>query len=268
MKLSRHHLHLIFLLLTSTVTTGQKLVPCNEVDPQTKKKTWGFCDCYYATTVIKCQYDTTFAFTEGLGRIRQAGKYGFVDKTGKLIIPAKYDGAMEFSEGLAPSFSMAKHFSLIRKGRYFQKTFKSVSSFSYGVAMCAGEDGKRGFIDTKGNIVVPLTLEAAFPFQDKLTAVRFNGEKIWKAINTKGDVVFTFSDKVKAVMGSFSDGMAMVYVDGPAGYNVHYDFVNEKGVLFVMHRMHRPSHFKMAGLSLLMKTKTGNPATCSISNTD
>jgi len=230
MKLSRPLLHLFFLLLTSSATTGQKLVPCNEVDPQTKKKTWGFCDCYYATTVIKCQYDTTFAFTEGLGRVRQAGKYGFVDKTGKLIIPVKYDGAMEFSEGLAPVFLDGKAFFIDKKGvDIFKKTFKSVSSFSYGVAMCAGEDGKRGFIDTKGNIVVPLTLEAAFPFQDKLTAVRFDGEKVWKAINTKGEVVFTFNDKVKTVMGGFSDGMAMVYVDGPAGYNVHYDFVNEKG---------------------------------------
>jgi hypothetical protein len=29
-------------------------------------------------------------------------KYGFIDKTGKQIIPRKYDFAMPFSEGLAP----------------------------------------------------------------------------------------------------------------------------------------------------------------------
>jgi hypothetical protein len=137
---------------------------------------------------------------------------------------------MEFREGFAPVFLDGKAFFIDKKGMdVFKKTFKSVSSFSFGVALCAGEDGKRGFIDTKGNIVVPLTLEAAFPFSDRLTAVRFNGEKLWKAINTKGEVVFTFSEKVKSVMGGFRDGMAMVYVDGPAGYNVHYDFVNEKG---------------------------------------
>jgi hypothetical protein len=77
---------------------------------------------------------------------------------------------MEFSEGFAPVFLDGKAFYIDKKGTdVFKKTFKSVSSFSYGVAMCAGEDGKRGFIDAKGNMVVPLILDAAFPFGDSLT---------------------------------------------------------------------------------------------------
>lgn len=222
----------LFIILTSFANNSfsQNLVPVTEIDKNTKIKRWGFSDRFYTEAVIKCQYDSSMAFTEGLGRVRIKSKYGFVDKTGKLVIPAKYDAAMEFNEGFSAVFLDGKSFFIDKKGiDVFKKTFKTVSSFSYGVAMCAGEDGKRGFIDTKGNIVVPLTLEAAFPFGDRLTAVRFSGEKVWKAINTKGEVVFTFNEKVKSVMGSFSDGMAIVYVDGPAGYNVHYDFVNEKG---------------------------------------
>lgn len=230
MKRIHRLFHLFLLLAISSTADGQKLVPFFQTNKETNVKRWGFSDRFYADVVIKCQYDSTMSFTEGLGRVIEKGKYGFVDKNGKIIIPAKYDGAMEFSEGLAAVFLDGKAFFIDKKGAdVFKKTFKSVSSFSHVVAMCAGEDGKRGFIDAKGNVVVPLTLEAAFPFGDKLTPVRFDGEKIWKAINTKGELVFTFSDKVKNVLGSFSDGMAMVYVDGPSDYNVHYDFVNEKG---------------------------------------
>jgi len=230
MRLSRHLFHLLVLLIIGFTGFGQKLVPCYANDPQTKKMQWGFCDCFYADVVIKCQYDTTFAFTEGLGRVKQNGKYGFVDKTGKLLIPAKFDAADAFTEGFAAVFADGKSFFIDKKGTdVFKKTFKTLSAFSNGLALCSNDGGQRGFIDSKGNPVIPFTLEAAHPFKNGLAPVRFAGEKIWKAINTKGEVVFTFSDKVKSVMGSFSDGMAMVYVDGPAGYNVHYDFVNEKG---------------------------------------
>lgn len=219
----------IFFSLCIT-TTSQTLVACQETDPVTKVKHWGFCDRFYSKTIIKCQYDTTMNFTEGLGRVRMKGKYGYVDKSGKLVIPAKYDGAIEFKDGFAAVFLNGKALFIDKKGvDVFKKKFKTVSSFSYGVAMCAGDDGKRGFIDRKGTIVVPLTLEAAFPFNGKLTPVRFTGDTIWKAINIKGETVFTFPEKVKSVTGPFSNGLAMVYVDGPAGYNVHYDFVNEKG---------------------------------------
>ncbi|GEM_PF-6612316 len=230
MNIRRHLLLCLLFTVVQLTSSAQNLVACNEIDKSTKIKRWGFCDRFSSEVIIRCQYDSTMDFTEGLGRVRINGKYGFVDKTGKLVITAKYDGAMEFKEGFAPVFLDGKAFFIDKKGMdVFKKTFKSVSSFSFGVSLCAGEDGKRGFIDTKGNIVVPLTLEAAFPFSDRLTAVRFNGEKVWKAINTKGEAVFSFSEKVKSVMGGFSDGLAMVYVDGPAGYNVHYDFVNEKG---------------------------------------
>ncbi len=231
MRINYHSLLFILLFVTcSLASSAQNLVAISEIDNETKVKRWGFSDRFYTEAIIKCQYDSTMAFTEGFGRVKMNGKYGFVDKTGKLVIPAKYDGAMEFKDGFAAVFNDGKAFFIDKNGiDVFKKTFKSISSFSFGLAMCAGEDGRRGFIDTKGNIVVPLTLEAAFPFGDKLTPVRFNGEKIWKAINTKGEVVFTFNEKVKFVTGSFSDGMAMVYVDGPAGYNVHYDFVNENG---------------------------------------
>ncbi len=52
--------------------------------------------------VIKAEYDYADGFTEGLAMVGKNGKYGFINKQGKLIIPMQYDFTLSFfSEGLA-----------------------------------------------------------------------------------------------------------------------------------------------------------------------
>lgn len=227
----RHHLLLCFIFTTVQLSSSaQTLFACNETDPITKIKRWGFCDRFYSGVVIKCQFDSAMSFTEGLGRVRVNGKYGFVDKTGKLVIPAKYDGTMEFKDGFAPVFLNGKAYFIDKKGvDLFKKSFKAVAHFSNGLAMCTDSANKSGFIDTKGNIVIPFILYGSYPFNGDITPVRNDAQSPWRAINKRGQDVFTFDDKVKSVLGSFSEGLVQVYVDGPAGYNSHFDFVNTKG---------------------------------------
>ena len=66
----------------------------------------------------KTEYDFVDSFSERLARVVKNGKYGFVDKKGKIVIPLKYDNAGSFSEGLA----------------WVEK------------------DGKEGFVDKKGKV--------------------------------------------------------------------------------------------------------------------
>ena len=51
------------------------------------------------------QYKNIENFHEGLAKVRlgdyKTGKYGFIDTTGKEVVPPKYDRADSFSEGLA-----------------------------------------------------------------------------------------------------------------------------------------------------------------------
>lgn len=46
-------------------------------------------------------YDNALYFSEGLAAVKQNGKYSFIDKTGKVIIPLEYDDANSFSKNLA-----------------------------------------------------------------------------------------------------------------------------------------------------------------------
>ena len=83
--------------------------------------------------------------------MRLNSKYGFIDKTGKEVIPLKYDNAFDFSEGLALVW-------LNEKCGYIDKTGKEVipikyynaDSFSEGLASVR-LNGKWGYIDKTGN---------------------------------------------------------------------------------------------------------------------
>lgn len=98
-------------------------------------------------------FDRASSFAEGLAcvRVRATGKYGFIDATGKMIIPAAFDGAMSFSQGLAPV-------------QWKQKW---------------------GFIDKSGRMVIAPRFLAARPFSDGLAAVitkRFSREEFRQAV--------------------------------------------------------------------------------------
>lgn len=63
-------------------------------------------------------YDEVYIFQEGLALVQQNGKYGYIDRTGTLIIPTQYDYAGAFSEGLAPVKQKGKWGYIDRNGTW------------------------------------------------------------------------------------------------------------------------------------------------------
>ena len=59
----------------------QKLVP-TEYNGK-----WGFIDAVTGKEVVPFIYDYAYAFSVGLALVRQNGWWGYVDKTGKEVIP-------------------------------------------------------------------------------------------------------------------------------------------------------------------------------------
>lgn len=94
--------------------------------PVCRDKKWGYLDAGF-NVAIEFQFDEANPFSEGLAAVKK-GKWGYIDKTGKQIIPLKYAAAPgPFSEGLA----------WVREGRYYQyvdKTGKVVLSADYRTA--------------------------------------------------------------------------------------------------------------------------------------
>ncbi|HXH19707.1 MAG TPA: WG repeat-containing protein [Chitinophagales bacterium] len=77
---------------------------------------WGYID-KSGKVIITCKYDFAKDFREGLAAVQLNGKWGFIDKTGKEVIPFQYEDANSFSEG----------FAAVKSGgtwRYIDKTGK------------------------------------------------------------------------------------------------------------------------------------------------
>ena len=129
--------------------------------------------------IIDPEYDRAEAFSESMAVVRKDGKYGYIDVSGRLVIPVKYQDAGSFSAGLAP--------------------------------VCLY--GKYGYVDKSGEMVVPFKYSYAFPFSEGLAAVELNGKVAYIGPDGK-TVIPNMLDSGKP----FKDGIAEVTVDGQTKY--------------------------------------------------
>ena len=63
-------------------------------------KKWGYID-KSGKVVIEPQFDSADDFSEGLAKVKKDGKRGYIDKIGKVVIEPQFDEVWDFSEGLA-----------------------------------------------------------------------------------------------------------------------------------------------------------------------
>ena len=135
-------------------------------------------------------YDDIDCLSEGLARIERDGKYGFIDNTGQVVIPPKYDLAWDFSEGLARVSQNGKYGFIDNTGKVvIPLNYDWVGSFSEGLAMVK-RNGKWGFIDKTGKVVIPLKYDKAYPFGNGVAGVldRSTGEAFY--INRQGERLY------------------------------------------------------------------------------
>ena len=76
--------------------------------------------------VLPAQFEYAEKFYEGLAVVKQGGKRGFIDATGKMVIPALYDQKIDgyFSEGLACVKLGAKYIYIDKTGKTIIEPFR------------------------------------------------------------------------------------------------------------------------------------------------
>lgn len=99
------------------------------------------------------------------------GKCGFIDKTGKTVIEAKYELVKEFSQGRAAVKLNDKWFFIDQNGNQIGNTFDKATSFSESLAAVRTQS-KWGYIEPSGKLIIPQTFDDAQKFSDGLAAVR------------------------------------------------------------------------------------------------
>ena len=105
-------------------------------------------------------------FSHGKAEVYIDGKWGYIDKKGTMAIPAIYDVAMSFYEGLAGVRSKDKWGYLDEKGlMVIPAIYDNAKNFQEGLA-CVRSEKKWGFIDRKGQWVIPPQFDRCYGFKD------------------------------------------------------------------------------------------------------
>lgn len=103
--------------------------------------------------------------------VQQNGKYGYIDKTGRLVIPPQFDYALDFSEDLAPVTTNDGWGYIDKSGKYIITTqCVWVSYFSEGLAVVELGD-KFGYINKSGKYIVTPQFEWPRDFSNGLAMV-------------------------------------------------------------------------------------------------
>lgn len=100
------------------------------------------------------------------------GRRGYLDKRGRIAIPANYDSAQPFSEGLA-AVAIGRRYGYIDNSGQFaiEPRFEEASDFHEGLAFVREWSGKSGFIDRAGKITIVVKCGSAEAFHDGLARV-------------------------------------------------------------------------------------------------
>ncbi|WP_274649776.1 WG repeat-containing protein [Paenibacillus humicola] len=114
----------------------------------------------------------------GAGEIR----YGYLDLQGNEVIPAQYESAEDFSGGKAVVKVKEREYALI------DPNGRKLASYPYAFVGSPGdgllpfrqeEDGKYGYIDERGNVVISPVYTGAFPFRDGRAVVYMGEDFKW-----------------------------------------------------------------------------------------
>ncbi len=170
------------------------------------------------------------AFSDNLASIKNVkgdGKYGFINRNGVLVVPMIYDFVFDFSEELCAVNKENKWFYInknneikinipeITNPQPFQEgyakitlpagntmidstgqmlfepgTYKNCRSFFEGRALVESNEGKDGFIDMKGRLIIPILYESGSIFSEGLTSVKYKGK--WGFIDKDGKTIIDF----------------------------------------------------------------------------
>ncbi len=182
---------------------------------------WGYID-RLGKVVVGPRFEVAAAFSEGLGPVKSGGKWGYVDLAGKVAIEPKFDQTAGFSEGLAPVKVGAKYGFIGRSGKMaIEPQFDEVWAFAEGLAPVK-TGGKIGFIDKTGKIVIEPRFDSVYGFSENVAAVRVGGK--WGFVNKAGAVYIELQfDQV----WSFGGGLAPVRVGGKWG------FIHKTGTMLI-----------------------------------
>lgn len=156
--------------------------------------------------LMEGRFEAARDFSEGLAPVRVGRKWGYVDKSGRVVVGPRFDDAETFSDGLA-RVRVGELFGYVDAGGklVIPARFKDADNFSDGLAPVAERgtdddgDGFYYYIDRRGATAIKGPYAVASHFFKGLAHVRLRGGSHegsrgrFAYINTKGKTVFNYT---------------------------------------------------------------------------
>lgn len=220
----------------------------NLIIVRTKNGKYGYVDKNTLKFKIAPLFDDCFPFYEDFAKVMINKKYGFIDRSGKIVVPAKYDYAEKFSDGIAWAGMANQDSTYINKegkivirvktdyilnfsenlspaltnGKYgyvnknakkiIDNKFQFAGKFVDGIAKVKFEN-KWGFIDKNGNWVIKPIFDSLKDFKENIAPARLNNK--WGYIDKTGNWVV---NNMLEFAEGFSNGLGLVKFNGKFGY--------------------------------------------------
>lgn len=173
------------------------------------------------------EIEYAYPFKDGMALVKIGNKYGYINRTGKVVIPVQYEEANNFSEGLAMVLVEENE-----KGKYgfIDKEGKIVITPQFEKAYYGFKEGmapiklgnKYGFINKEGKIAITPTYDDVNLFTNGLAAARMGGD-LWGFIDKEGK--WKINPQFEAVTGFNNSGISGVKTTT----NHKWGFINKSG---------------------------------------
>jgi hypothetical protein len=276
---------------------------------------YGFVDTS-GKLIIPAQYDEANNFSCGLARVRKGNSWQFIDKAGRTVLKGDSESD-DFSDDLGGQLVLEPHrlyryldkngkvsaeISDAKSGGWFSKGYAPVefaegrnaiiidrsgrtvaqlasdtcgSSFKEGL-LNVWKDQKEGFVDTKGNWVIPPQFRLAEDFIDGVAPVVPEGTDKWGAIDKRGNLIippkydmaskigFTLDDyeyspyvensipyDKRSSLGAFSEDLA------PEKSSEKWGYINKTGAIVIPEKFDHASPFSESLALVSIGTKYG-----------
>ncbi|MDX1903234.1 MAG: WG repeat-containing protein [Thermonemataceae bacterium] len=173
---------------------GKEVVPCtyqelglsvqDEMIAFREENRWGYVDVKKNKKIVEAIYDRADNFSDGFGKVEKNKKVGFVDKNGRIVVPPKYESALNTNRAIV--FLMEKNtwkpYSLRENKFISEKNYTGGNydfSYPYAVVTCPHENKLlQGVLDTLGKeIIACQPAEFGFVLYQNLAVLQITEQK-------------------------------------------------------------------------------------------
>jgi len=150
----------------------------------------GILDADFNIIIPVGTYDHIDIRIDGFFKVKQNGKYSFVDQQGKCF-EKWFAGADYFTQGLAPVKLDGKWGFINEKcNLVIQNVYSEAKTFSKDQLAAVKSNNKWGFIDLKGKVIIPIEYDKVTFFINNTCGVRKNG--MWGYIDNSNNLFIPF----------------------------------------------------------------------------